>query len=133
MAVQKKYLAKIKLPPAFLKTLPAFSPPAKLRVKKLADTKSGLSSKLSSPTPGDETPVNPLTSHTQANARINSGMKELSTAGLTMNNINSTYALDKSGRPCRRWVRRPRQFKTFTGFKVLYIPYQPVKTDIEVD
>lgn len=83
------------------------TPKARSRVKKLSteDKKSAPSPRLS-PAPVEETVV----------AKINTGPKELSTAGLTLNTV--VQALDKSGRPCRRWAKRPLEFKTFSGFKV---------------
>jgi INO80 complex subunit Ies4. len=42
-----------------------------------------------------------------------------------MNSIsNGLYALDKSGKPCKKWVKKPTQFKTFSGFKVKYISWK---------
>ncbi|KAI3402441.2 hypothetical protein KGF56_004849 [Candida oxycetoniae] len=58
--------------------------------------------------------------------KINAGLKESSTSGLTMNSINSAlYTLDKSGKPCKRWVKKTKSFKTFTGFKMKYTVYEP--------
>lgn len=106
----KKHLVKLKLLLEFLKTLPVFAPPKPKRVKKVAaeDKKSSSTGpdghKGSSPAP-DDTPA----------PKINTGPKEMSTAGLTVNNINQ--ALDKSGAPSKKWVRTTRQFKSFSGFK----------------
>lgn len=61
------------------------------------------------------------------NVKINSGVKEMSTAGLTMNSISSSnYVLDKSGKQCKKWTKKPRSFKTFSGFKVSYHTYRPM-------
>lgn len=115
MTPKKTHLVKLKLEPEFLKTLPVFTPPKPKRVKKVAgdekkttpgNPSSVSASKGTSPAPSEE----PL-SH-----RINTGPKELSTAGLTVNSVNQT--LDKSGVPCKKWVRTQRQFKTFSGFKI---------------
>lgn len=103
----KKYLVKLKVQPAYLKTLPAFVlPKPKSRAKKLAETRPSGGSlattlKAALPAPHDEP------KH-----------KEMSTAGLTVNLINLHYTLDKSGRPCKRWVRATREFKTFSGFTI---------------
>lgn len=106
----KKHLVKLKLLSDFLKSLPVFAPPKPKRVKKVAaDDKKASSAgpdghKGSSPAP-DDTPA----------AKINTGPKEMSTAGLTVNTVNQI--LDKSGNPSKRWVRTTRQFKSFSGFK----------------
>lgn len=106
----KKHLVKLKLLSEFLKSLPAFAPPKPKRVKKVAgeDKKSSANGldghKGSSPAP-DDTP----------SSKINAGPKEMSTAGLTVNNVNQV--LDKSGTPSKKWVRTTRQFKSFSGFK----------------
>lgn len=58
--------------------------------------------------------------------KINLGPKESSTSGLTMNSIVSgAYTLDKTGAPCRRWVKKPTTFKTFSGFKMRIVSYKP--------
>lgn len=108
----KKHLVKLQLQPEFLKTLPAFTAPKPKRVKKVAgdDKKSGNSSSTSGSKGSSPAPEEP------ASHRINTGPKETSTAGLTVNSVNQT--LDKSGAPCKKWVRTTRQFKTFSGFKV---------------
>ncbi|ODV69525.1 DUF1711-domain-containing protein [Hyphopichia burtonii NRRL Y-1933] len=106
-------------------------------------------SKAGSPTPsmnesivdehdGNDLESSPVKSHktnpalalaNQNNAKINSGVKEMSTAGLTMNSANSSsYALDKSGTGVRKWKKGPRQFKTFSGFKVTYSAYRTMPT-----
>ncbi|PVH18113.1 uncharacterized protein CXQ87_001030 [Candidozyma duobushaemuli] len=103
----KRQLVKLKVSPEFLKTLPVFATPKAKRVKKIAeDKKNEKNDKTSSPGPHDD------------NSKVNSGMKELSTAGLTVHSVNANFALDKSGRPAKKWVRGSRQFKTFSGFKV---------------
>lgn len=103
----KKQLVKLKLPPDFLKTLPVFATPKIKRVKKIAEEKKNdKADKNISPAPHED----PL--------KINTGSKELSTAGLTVHSVNANFALDKSGRPAKKWVRGTRQFKTFSGFKV---------------
>lgn len=106
----KRQLVKLKVSPEFLKTLPVFATPKAKRVKKVAeDKKSDKAGDGKHLSPGLDEP---------ANARINTGLKELSTAGLTVHSVNANFALDKSGRPAKRWVRGTRQFKTFSGFKV---------------
>lgn len=107
----KRQLVKVKVSPEFLKTLPVFATPKAKRVKKIADDKKNDKAgdgKNLSPGPNDES----------ASSRINTGMKEMSTAGLTVHSVNANFALDKSGRPAKKWVRGSRQFKTFSGFKV---------------
>ncbi|SGZ53775.1 CIC11C00000003822 [Sungouiella intermedia] len=108
----KKHLVKLHLQPDFLRTLPVFTVPKAKRVKKVAgdEKKSTANSSVAASkglSPAPEEPV----SH-----RINTGPKEMSTAGLTVNSVSQT--LDKSGAPCKKWVRTTRQFKTFSGFKV---------------
>lgn len=107
----KKQLVKLKLQLEFLKTLPAFTPPKPKRVKKVGeDKKNGngalSASKGTSPAPNEE-------AHSH---RTTSAHKEMSTAGLTVNSVNQI--LDKSGTPCKKWVRSTQQFKTFSGFQV---------------
>lgn len=41
-----------------------------------------------------------------------------------MNSIaNGSFSLDKTGKPCRKWVKKSHLFKTFSGFKVDYVSY----------
>lgn len=105
----KKHLVKLTLPSEFLKTLPVFTPPKTKRVKKVASddkkASNGSDHKGSSPAPGEE----------NLTPKINTGPKELSTAGLTVSSV--THSLDKSGAPSKKWVRTTRQFKSFSGFK----------------
>lgn len=106
----KKHLVKLKLLSEFLRTLPVFATPKPKRVKKVAadDKKSSNTGsdghRGSSPAPEDTTAP-----------KINSGPKEMSTAGLAVNNVS--HILDKSGTPSKKWVRTVRQFKSFSGFK----------------
>ncbi|RCK61015.1 hypothetical protein Cantr_08724 [Candida viswanathii] len=145
MAPPKRYWAKLKLSPKFLGTLPEF--PAymsKSRLKRLAqeERRSGSASinslQRSSPAPeggsggannnngSNNSNNNNNGGTTISNYKVNMGLKEGSTSGLTMNSITSgQYALDKSGKPCKRWVKKPRQFKSFTGFKVTYVSFEP--------
>lgn len=104
----KKQIVKLQVPLAFLASLPAFATPKpKSRVKKLTvDEKKSATSPGSSPAPAED-------SQTQ---KINTGPKELSTAGLSVN--TSSQTLDKSGSACRKWTRGLKQFKTFSGFKI---------------
>ncbi|CAK9438684.1 uncharacterized protein LODBEIA_P29080 [Lodderomyces beijingensis] len=154
MVAARRHWAKLRLPPKFLATLPVFLPPvSKTQLKKLAQAErraaaaaaaaaaSGIpaNSQKSSPTP--EVSSGHAMGHAFNSSsggvpvsggvsqyKINAGLKESSTSGLTMNNVNSLYSLDKSGKPCRRWVKRPRSFKTFTGFKIDYNRYEPEAT-----
>lgn len=132
MAVTKRLWVKLPLPSSYLSTLPEFTH-AKSRVRKVATVEkkhqapSQSPSKGSSPAPGDSTNSSASTHNQPAisNFKINSGLKESSTSGLVMNSIsNGLYALDKSGKPCRKWVKKPTQFKTFSGFKVKYVSYK---------
>lgn len=113
----KRYPVKLKVNNKFLSTLPVFEPPVpKSRVKRLIDKKlpnttSVGSSKTSSPQPEN---------------RINSGLKESSTSGLTMNS-SGLNPLDKSGKPANKWHKRPVQFKTFTGYKIKYSNWRQKK------
>lgn len=110
MAPKKTYTVTLKLPLDVLRSVkaaPAASK-AKSRVKKLSkEKKTGTLSPGSSPAPTDDS---------QGKGTVNTGPKELSTAGLAVSSI--AQALDKSGRPCRRWTRAPIHFKTFSGFKI---------------
>ncbi|KAI5966483.1 uncharacterized protein KGF55_000792 [Candida pseudojiufengensis] len=145
MVAAKRLWIKLKLPSKFLGTLPKFEPfVSKSRLKKIAQEErriaaglqSSTNSQKSSPAPdgGSVTPApNASTSGGGGSGsggisqyKINVGLKESSTAGLAMNSINSAlYALDKSGKPCKKWVKKQKQFKTFTGFKVNYSGYVP--------
>ncbi|OBA20705.1 hypothetical protein METBIDRAFT_43682 [Metschnikowia bicuspidata var. bicuspidata NRRL YB-4993] len=122
MPSAKKYNVKVRLPTSYLETLPVFATPKpKSRAKKLsAEDKKNAGSPGSSPAPADDVPA----------ARINTGPKELSTAGLTVNTVTQT--LDKSGRPCRKWKKGPREFKTFTGFKVGLSVWKPEEDEAGV-
>lgn len=132
MAPPKRYWVKINMSQKFLKTLPEFLPPiSKSRLKKIAAEErkaasssiaSAAGSKVSSPAPENGTSANNASS--SGNPKINSGMKESSTSGLVVNSINNSYSLDKSGKPCRKWIKKPREFKTFSGFKVEYISWR---------
>lgn len=128
MAPPKRYWAKIKLPTEFLKTLPNFPTPiSKSRLKKLAAEErraqsegttppSGDNSKLSSPVPTID--VASSTMETAPAAPEPVQKKEPASS-----NLHSSYVLDKSGGTVRKWTKQPRQFKTFSGFKVKYQAY----------
>lgn len=136
MAPPRRFWVKVSVPKDFLGKLPHFPTPiSKSRLKKLQaeEKKNGngsiSGSKHSSPTASEAGTEKP--SAASANApplsqfKINSGLKESSTSGLTMNSITSgLYTLDKSGAPCRKWVKKPKSFKTFSGFKVKYVRYE---------
>ncbi|EGW34798.1 uncharacterized protein SPAPADRAFT_57870 [Spathaspora passalidarum NRRL Y-27907] len=148
MAPPKRYWVKLKVPASTLSKLPDFPTPiSKSRLKKIAaeERRAGghshsLSpSERSSPAPEETASrINPAslnnlvpgggsnsTSGAISQFKINQGLKESSTSGLTMNSITSgLYALDKSGKPVRKWIKKPREFKTFSGFKVRYVSYQ---------
>lgn len=121
MAPPRRYWVKLKVPKDLLIKLPKFEPPiSKSRLKKIAAEEkrnvslgidSNWNSKTSSPQP-------------ETNYRINLGLKESSTSGLTMNSVSSTFVLDKSGKPSNKFVKRPRQFKTFSGFKIKYVTWK---------
>ena len=139
MAGTKRLWVKLSVPSTFLSTLPEFAH-TKSRVRKVAtDDRKSLPapslnpSKGSSPAPSisesttnnSSTTLNTLNQPAISNFKINSGLKESSTSGLVMNSIsNGLYALDKSGKPCKKWVKKPTQFKTFSGFKVKYISWK---------
>lgn len=126
MAAKKTYPVTLTVPKAVLKKLPAFNKP-KLSLNFKRGTLSTVSSsKVSSPTP-DNTPNHPVSNHMANNAKINSGVKEMSTAGLTLNNVGNGYNnLDKSGNPTKKWHKKTRLFKTFSGFKATYMSYAPM-------
>ncbi|KAK6869041.1 hypothetical protein K6H10_005290 [Candida tropicalis] len=144
MAPPKRFWARLKLSPKFLGTLPEFPTyMSKSRLKRLAQEErrsasaSLNGSQRSSPAPegGNGNGSNYNNNNgggnnnggsTISNYKVNMDLKEGSTSGLTMNSITSgQYALDKSGKPCKRWVKKPRQFKSFTGFKVTYVAFEP--------
>lgn len=141
MAAARRLWVKLKLSSKYLATLPKFdSYVSKSRLKKIAqDEKKGISPSISSlqrssPAPegtGTPGPTNNASSASGAGSsgisqyKINVGLKGDSTSGLTMNSINpALYVLDKSGKPCRRWVKKQKQFKSFTGFKMKYTKYE---------
>lgn len=133
MAPPRRYWVKISVNKEFLSKLPHFpTPVSKTRLKKLAAeekkngaTSTGNSSPTESDQGGEKGGSTTAASATQLSQfKINSGLKESSTSGLTMNSINSgLYTLDKSGSPCKKWVKKPKSFKTFSGFKVKYVSY----------
>ncbi|KAK6464517.1 INO80 complex subunit Ies4-domain-containing protein [Scheffersomyces coipomensis] len=141
MAPPRRYWVRLKLPQSFLSTLPEFPTPiSKSRLKKIAaeERKAGSTSisasgsKVGSPAPtgNESTPTTNLNNPNNnpaviSNFKINSGLKESSTSGLTMNSISQgLYALDKSGKPSKKWIKKPRQFKTFSGFKVKHVSWE---------
>lgn len=140
MAQPRRHWVKLRAPSSFLQTLPHFPTPiSKTRQKKITAeekkiTGGGTSpapkkviknptktaSKVSSPAPSTNQEASNVN-----NFKINSGLKELSTSGLTMNSINSEhYLLDKSGNPTKKWIKKPTQFKTFSGFKIKYVTWR---------
>jgi hypothetical protein len=139
MAPPKRYWVKIKVPTEFLAKLPHFPTPiSKTRLKKIAaeekkstGTQGTPSSKGSSPTASEivsEKPSAAANQQSLSQFKINSGFKESSTSGLTMNPVSTGHvSLDKSSR-AKKWVKKPRQFKTFSGFKVKYVTYKHIDT-----
>ncbi|CAK7909083.1 hypothetical protein CAAN1_25S00430 [[Candida] anglica] len=118
MGTPKRHWTTLKVSPEFLKTLPAFTTP-KSRAKKV--TGSAIPSSQAA-SPGPETPGTSGGTGALSNYKINAGLKEMSTSGLTMNSITEDYKLDKTSR-VRKWTKRPAQFKTFSGFKVDYVKW----------
>lgn len=141
MAAARRLWVKLKLSSKYLATLPKFDPHvSKSRLKKIAqEEKKGVSPSISSlqrSSPAPEGTGTPGPSNSANNTgtagsgisqyKINVGLKGDSTSGLTMNSINpALYILDKSGKPCQRWVKKSKQFKSFTGFKMKYTKYEP--------
>lgn len=140
MAQPRRHWVKLKAPSSFLKTLPHFPTPiSKTRQKKITAEEKKTAGGGTSPAPKKVTkntsktvskvsspaPSNNQEASNVNNFKINSGLKELSTSGLTMNSINSEhYLLDKSGNPTKKWVKKPAQFKTFSGFKIKYVTWR---------
>lgn len=134
MAPPKRYWAKIKLPTEYLKTLPNFpTPVSKSRLKKIAaeerkaqsegsPTPTATTPKLASPTPSVEVAS---TIETTPAAPEPAPKKEPATSS----SLHSNYVLDKTGGTCKKWKKRPRQFKTFSGFKVKYRAYGVVESE----
>ena len=140
MAAARRLWVKLKLSSKHLARFPRFDAPVpKSILKRIThderkDASPSISSlQRSSPAPdgtGTPGPSNNTNSTGGAGGsgisqyKINVGLKGDSTSGLTMNSINpALYVLDKSGKPCRRWIKKQKQFKSFTGFKMKYTKY----------
>lgn len=137
MVQAKKHWVKLSLPKSFLENLPDFPPPvSKSRQKKGPvndDKKTGMqatskgSGKNASKNGSKSVSkgLSPAPTGEISSAKINTGPKEMSTAGLTVNSASSEkYALDKTSRVSKKWVKRQAQFKTFTGFKIKYVTWK---------
>ena len=140
MAAARRLWVKLKLSSKHLANFPRFDAPVPKSILKriTQDERKGVSPSISSlqrssPAPeGTGTPGPSNNSNSTGGAggsgisqyKINVGLKGDSTSGLTMNSINpALYVLDNSGKPCRRWVKKQKQFKSFTGFKMKYTKY----------
>lgn len=116
-------MVKLQLSKEFLKTLPHI-PSQKTRLRRLAAERAaaaaaaanGNSQKQGLPA------VDGQDKSTLSSFKINQGIKSDSTAGLTMNTVTA-FLLDKTGKPCRKWVKQPRKFRTFTGYTVVVLDY----------
>lgn len=136
MAAPKRYWVKVNVPSKILATLPKFETPvSKSRLKKLAaegkktQAGAGASGALASANGSKTASPQP---EAGLNYKINSGLKEMSTSGLTMNSVAGNYPLDKSGKPVSKWTKGPYSFKTFSGFKVHYKGWVPKNPKVVV-
>lgn len=128
MAPPKRYWVKLKISSKYLSTLPKYEPPVlKSRLKKIAAEEKKLQTTTGSPSgPGNgSSKTSSPQPDSNLNYKINSGLKEMSTSGLTMNPVTGNYPLDKTGKPATKWIKRSYQFKTFSGFKVRYQSWAP--------
>lgn len=138
MAPPRRHWAKLKVPSSFLKTLPDFPTPlsktaaaaaaAAAAASASAAAASAAAAAASAQTESGNSAEN-TNGESLGNNKINVGLKELSTSGLTMNNANDNYSLDKTGR-VRKWVKKSVQFKAFSGFKVTYDKWLPEATKV---
>ena len=116
-------MVKLQLSKDFLKTLPHI-PSQKTRLRRLAAERAAAAAAAAN---GNNQKQNSPTTDSQDKAtlssfKINQGIKGDSTAGLTMNTVTAAQ-LDKTGKPCRKWVKQPRKFRTFTGYTVVVLDY----------
>ncbi|CAN3367784.1 hypothetical protein DICA4_F09296 [Diutina catenulata] len=125
----RRYMVKLQLSQEFLKTLPHI-PSQKTRLRRLQAERLAAANAAAGGSKQGSPSVEGTDKQTLSNFKINSGLKGDSTAGLTMNTIGSN-ALDRTKKPAKRWTKRPRQFKTFTGFKVKYNIYKPKKDEVK--
>lgn len=106
----RQRMVKLKVPPKFLNTLPSFLIKA---LNSMVDIEVNIS-------PG-------VLGTTGASGAIktNLGLKESSNSGLSINSVaNGTYSLDKTSH-CRKWVKKPATFKTFSGFRMRILSWKP--------
>lgn len=127
MAPPKRYWAKIKLPTEFLKTLPNFPTPiSKSRLKKLAAEERRAQSEGTTPPSGDTSKISspaPTIDVASTMETTPAAPEPVPKKEPASSNLHSSYVLDKSGGTVRKWIKQPRQFKTFSGFKVKYQAY----------
>lgn len=100
MVYHKRYMVTLTVPKTFLTTLPQFATPqTKSRQKKAAEKKSGATSiagsKTASPAPDSKS-----------------------------KDTNAKVTKPKSTQKAKTWVKKPLQFKTFSGFKVKYVTWR---------
>lgn len=128
-------MVKLRLSKEFLKTLPHI-PSQKTRLRRLAAERAAAAAAANASQGKQSTPIGggDQDKTTLSNFKINLGLKGDSTAGLVMNTVTTTL-LDKTGRPCRKWVKRPRPIKLFSGFKLSIMAFSTDEIDgaAEVD
>ncbi|CAH2352692.1 hypothetical protein CLIB1423_07S05358 [[Candida] railenensis] len=111
MAPPKKHWATVKVPSEFLKTLPEGPGPSlklKINIKKSA---------------GETATTTVNNSRTESPVQATSEFGEKAIEPPTESSTSS-HGLDKNGK-VKHWVKRPAQFKTFSGFKVTYDKWLP--------
>lgn len=102
----KRHWVTLKAPPAFLRTLPEFAAPK-------PKSRRTVAAPAPAPAPAEPDSLRPGTPSTD---------EALFKA--------DRAALSKTDK-VRKWVRRPTQFKTFTGFKVEYEKWLPEEPKAE--
>lgn len=98
MVYHKRYMVTLTVPKSFLSELPQFATPqTKSRQKRAAEKKATAAggSKTASPAPDSKT-----------------------------KDGNGKVAKPKAPQKAKTWVKKPLQFKTFSGFKVKYITWR---------
>lgn len=117
----KKHLVHLKVPSAFLATLPAIpQPQSKQKAKKTAADASTTAATTASAVDGARLATVSLRSSPVPKEEPRSNglpVKQSSTAAIT-NKPSLEFQTSRNGNQAKKWGRSTRQFKTFTGFKV---------------
>lgn len=103
MVYHKRYMVTLTPPRLFLSTLPQFASSTKSRIKKVAEKKSvagsAAGSKTASPAPDTKA-----------------------------KDIHAKITKPKNIQKAKSWLKKPLQFKTFSGFKVKYVTWRQKET-----